>query len=197
MDDHVNLNVTDLASVGNLLEQHRSRLVQMVQRRMDPSLAVRIDPEEILHEAFLVACRKWIRYRSEPTISPYAWIYRIVLDCLIETWRRESRGIRDHRRDLPWPAQSSVQLALHLVDSATGPGTAVARDEIRERVKRMVEDLGENDHEILWMRHYDRLSFREAATILGISENAATVRYARAIRRLKDMWLQTEKGSEE
>jgi RNA polymerase sigma-70 factor (ECF subfamily) len=189
--------MTDLASVGRLLEQHRSRLLQMVRRRIDPGLAVRIDPEEILHEAFLVACRKWVRYRTDPTVSPYAWLYRIVLDCLIETWRRESRGIRDHRRDLPWPAHSSVQLALHLVDSITGPSSALAREEQLQRIKEMVEDLGESDHEILWMRHYDQLSFREAAAVLKISENAATVRYARALRRLRDKWLQTEKGSEE
>ena len=131
------------------------------------------------------------RYRTDPTISPYAWLYRIVLDTLIEAWRRESRSVRDHRRDLPWPAESSVQLALHLVDPATGPSTALARDELLERVKRTVEDLGENDHEILWMRHYDQLSFKEAAAVLGISENAATVRYARALKRLRDKWLQT------
>jgi RNA polymerase sigma-70 factor (ECF subfamily) len=82
------------------------------------------------------------------------------------------------------------------MDSGTSPSSALAREELQERVKWMVENLGENDHEILWMRHYDQLSFSEAATVLGISENAATVRYARAVRRLRDKWLQTEKGSE-
>ncbi len=196
MSDDEELNVVDLASVGNLLEQHRARLLQMVRRRIDPALAVRIDPEEILHEAFIVACRRWRRYRTDPTISPYAWLYRIVLDTLIEAWRRESRLVRDHRRDVPWPAESSVQLAFHLMDPATGPSTALARDELLERVRRTVENLSENDHEILWMRHYDQLSFKEAAAVLGIRENAATVRYARALKRLRDKWLQTASESD-
>ena len=38
------------------------------------------------------------------------------------------------------------------------------------------------------MRHYDGLSFGEAGAVLGVSENAATVRYVRALRRLKDVW---------
>ena len=59
MSGDADLNVADLAGVGNLLEQHRARLLQMVRRRIDPALAVRIDPEEILHEAFIVACRRW------------------------------------------------------------------------------------------------------------------------------------------
>jgi len=188
--------VADLAGVGNLLEQHRARLLQMVRRRIDPALAVRMDPEEILHEAFFAACRKWVNYCAQPTVSPYAWLYRIVLDTLIEVWRRETRAIRDHRRDLPWPAESSVQLALRLVDSATGPGSALAQHELLERVERTVKELGDNDHEILWMRHYDQLSFGEAAAVLGISENAATVRYARALRRLREKWLQMESGEE-
>jgi DNA-directed RNA polymerase specialized sigma24 family protein len=39
------------------------------------------------------------------------------------------------------------------------------------------------------MRHYDGLSFQDAALVLGVTENAATVRYVRALRRLKELWL--------
>jgi RNA polymerase sigma-70 factor (ECF subfamily) len=196
MSGDAELDVADVADLGRHLEQHRRSLHQMVRRRIDPALAVRIDPEEILHEAFLVACRRWPSYKANPTVSPYAWLYRIVLDTLIEVWRRESRLVRDLRRDLPWPVESSVQLALRLVEPAAGPSSALARDEMLELVKRTVESLAECDHEILWMRHYDQLSFKEAASVLGISENAATVRYARALKRLRDKWLQTVSESD-
>ncbi len=170
------------------MERYRARLLAVIRRRVDPALAVRIDPEEILHEAFLAACGKWESYCAQPTMSPYAWLYRIVVDCLIEVWRRESREIRDYRRDLPWPEQSSVHLGLHLVGSGTSPSNAVARKEIRQRIRASMDDMSPSDQEILWMRHHDQLSFKEAAMVLGISENAATVRYARALRRLKDRW---------
>jgi RNA polymerase sigma-70 factor (ECF subfamily) len=188
------LTVADMATLGKLLEEHRPRLSAMVRRRIDPALAVRIDPEEILSEAFLHACRKWSNYHKRPTMTPYAWLYRIVLDCLIDAWRREVRPRRDHRRDMPWPERSSIQLGLHLVASGTTPSEAAGREELRERVRLLMENLAEQHQEILWMRHYDQLSFKEAATVLGVSENAATVRYARALRRLKDNWPEDEKG---
>ncbi|MFV1969360.1 MAG: sigma factor-like helix-turn-helix DNA-binding protein, partial [Pirellulaceae bacterium] len=46
----------------------------------------------------------------------------------------------------------------------------------------------------LAMRHFDGLSFKEAAAVLGIEAGAARVRYARAIGRLKDLWLKLGPG---
>jgi RNA polymerase sigma-70 factor, ECF subfamily len=188
------LTVTDLATLGKLLEQHRSQLLAMLRRRMAPALAARIDPEEILSEAFLQARRKWAAFGREPANTPYAWLYRITLDCLIDAWRRETRARRDLRRDMPWPEQSSIQLGLGLVQRGTSPSEAVQRSELRERVRAVMGGLSHQDQEILWMRHSDQLSFADAGVILGITENAATVRYARALRRLKEKWFQAEKG---
>ena len=44
------------------------------------------------------------------------------------------------------------------------------------------------DREIVLLRGYDELSFQEIGELLDISENTATVRYVRALRRLKDLW---------
>jgi RNA polymerase sigma-70 factor, ECF subfamily len=194
MTERERLIMADLAGLANLFEQHRSRLLAMVERRIDPVLALRIAPEEILHEAFLAAARRWAAFRDQPTMTPYPWLYRIVLDALLEAWRRESRACRDPRRNIPWPQQSSVQLGLHLVNPGTSPSEAAIRQEMSERVRLAVELLDEGDQEILWMRHFDQLSFREAGMVLGISENAATVRYARALDRLRSLWSTAEKG---
>ena len=57
-----------------------------------PGLAVRIDAEEVLTEAFLEARRKWAQFQGRSGLTPYAWLYGIVHDCLIEAWRRQTRG---------------------------------------------------------------------------------------------------------
>ncbi len=57
-----------------------------------------------------------------------------------------------------------------------------------------MELLRESDREILWMRHFDQLTFPEAARVLGISESAATLRYVRALERLKKLWEQIDPG---
>jgi DNA-directed RNA polymerase specialized sigma24 family protein len=38
------------------------------------------------------------------------------------------------------------------------------------------------------MRHFDQLSFKEAALVLDIKETTATVRYHRALKKLRELW---------
>ena len=50
--------------------------------------------------------------------------------------------------------------------------------------------LKEKDREILWMRHFDELSYKEIAAVLDIAVNTAEQRYHRALGRLSDLWQQ-------
>ena len=95
-------SLAGMAELGRLLEEYRPKLLAVVQRRMDPALARRISPEDILSEAFLQARRRWPTFKEQDGTTPYAWLYRIVLDTMIEAWRRENRACRAPERELPW-----------------------------------------------------------------------------------------------
>jgi RNA polymerase sigma-70 factor (ECF subfamily) len=187
-------SVGELAALGKLLDEHGPKLLAMLRRRIDPALTPRLDADDLFSEVFLEARRKWARFRAEGTLTPYAWLYRITRDCLIAAWRRENRPCRAPDREMPWPDHSSVQLGLGLVGSDTSPSEAVARADLRERMRQALQLLRPRDQEILWMRHYDDLSFPEAGAVLGISEDAVTLRYVRALRRLKDLWQRLHGG---
>jgi RNA polymerase sigma-70 factor (ECF subfamily) len=180
-----------MTRLGQVFQTHQSRLLRMIERRIDPSLASRCDADDILNDAFVRAMEKWTQY-DPTTMSTYAWIYRITLDCLIEAWRSANAACRSIQLEEPWPERSSVQLGLGLVDSLTSPSEALDRKERHELVARAVQQLKPTDREILAMRHFDGLSYGEAGAILNISEHAATVRYARALLRLKQVWRQIE-----
>lgn len=179
----------DLATLASWYEEHRPRLLAMVQRRINPVLGPRLDAEDILSEAYLTAHARCSRGEQWPNISPYSWLCRIVRDRLLDAYRSAFCHCRDARRELPWPERSSMQLALGLIGTGEPDAEALAAD-LRERVAATLRRLGPRDQEILWMRHYDQLTFREAAEVLGITENAATVRYVRALQRLRDLWQQ-------
>jgi RNA polymerase sigma-70 factor, ECF subfamily len=189
-------SVAELAALGKLLEEHRGRLVAMVERRLDPALRARVSAEDIFQEAALLAQRRYIQFKTDGKMTAYAWLYRLALDALLEVWRRHNRSPRDVARDLPLPEQSSVQLGLGLVHTGTSPSSAAAREEVRQRVCQVVELLREKDRQVLWMRHQDGLSHIEVGQVLGISDNAAMVRYTRALKRFKDLWthLNARKG---
>jgi RNA polymerase sigma-70 factor (ECF subfamily) len=187
------MSVGDLAELNLLFETYRDRLLAMLRRRIDPALAVRLDAEDLLNETYILARRQW-DHPSRARMPPYPWLYRLAKDCLIEAWRRENRQRRSPDREQPWPERSSIQLALSLVDSASSPSKAVAREELQAGVCRAMEGLKPAEREILWMRHRDGLSYREAAAVLNISEDAAAQRYARALRKLKDRWRDSSQG---
>jgi RNA polymerase sigma-70 factor (ECF subfamily) len=182
-------SVADWAALGQLLEEHRPRLLTMVRRRLDPKLNPRLDAEEILSDAFLQAQRRWAVFQAQSELKPYPWLYRIVLDCLIEAWRHETRGPRDVHRQMPLPEQTSLQLGLGLVHPGTSPSEALARDELCQRVRLVMAQLKDSDREILLMRHFDDLSYADISGVLGIPESTAQQRYHRALGRLSDLWL--------
>ncbi len=184
---------SDLARLDRVLGEHRGRLLIMLRGRIDPALRPRIDAEEILQEVYLVARGKWVHAGMDPAVKPYPWLYRIALDTLIEAWRRQTRGCRDARLELPWPEYSSIQMGLDLVRAYTSPSEAFTRKEVGEQMRSALDRLKPDDRQILQMRHTDGLSFREVAAVLDITENAASVRYLRAIRRLRDVWKRTHR----
>ncbi|HJT32967.1 MAG TPA: sigma-70 family RNA polymerase sigma factor [Pirellulales bacterium] len=178
----------EMAALAAVWQDHRAKLLAMIQRRISPSLSSRLDPEDVLSEAFLEAQRKWPRFKAQASLTPYAWLYRVTLDTLIETWRRQNRACRSPEREMTWPVRSSVQLGLGLVSAVESPGHAADARELQEQMQQALDALRPVDREILLMRHHDDLTFREAAAILDIKETAANVRYLRALRRLKDVW---------
>jgi RNA polymerase sigma-70 factor (ECF subfamily) len=179
--------------LARVFKAHEPRLLAMVQRRIAPALAPRMDPEDILGEAFLRARLRWSK--RDQAMSPYAWLYRITLDCLIDAWRAANADGRSLRNEVPWPQESSAELGMGLVAPFTSPSAALARDELRERIAWAVQQLKPVDREILGMRHFDELSYQEAAAVLGIKGDAAMQRYARALRRLKRLWNEIEPPS--
>ena len=191
---------SSFANLGKMFEEYRTRLLAMLERRIDPSLALRVDPEDLLSEAFIAARMRWPSVAkemqsqsSDPSKLQYAWLYRVVLDTLIEVYRRHTRQKRDVRLDLPWPDASSIQLGFGLINQGTSPSEAVMRTELQQHVRNTVSLLKEPEREILWMRHTDQLSFHEIGVVLNITENAATVRYTRALRRLRELWQVLQK----
>jgi len=183
--------VSEIALLAKVFEEHRARLTEMIRRRMGTALASRLDPEDILGEAFLRARDRWSSH-NPALISTYSWLYRITLDALVATWRNANTAGRAIQREVSWPERSSVQLGLGLVGSTTSPSEALIKKEQRERIAWAVQQLKNEDREILAMHHFDELSYREVATILDITEDAAAQRYGRALLRLKRLWEKIE-----
>src|SRR5262245_19779255 len=59
---------------GLLLEQNRARLRRVVAFRLDPRLQGRIDPSDVVQEAYLEASARLAHYLRDPKMPFFLWL---------------------------------------------------------------------------------------------------------------------------
>ena len=83
-----------------------------------------------------------------------------------------------------------ISLGFHLLAHLTSPSQAAMRAEISSLLEEALEGMNAIDREVLALRHFEELTNKEVAEVLGIEQKAASIRYVRAIGRLKDVLTQ-------
>jgi RNA polymerase sigma-70 factor (ECF subfamily) len=194
----------DPDSWGRLLERHRARLRKLVALRLDPRLQGRVDPSDVIQEAYLDAARRLPEYAQEPERMPfYLWLRFLVGQRILELHRRHlgAQG-RDAGREVslyrgPMPEASSAAIAAQLIGRQTSPSQAAVRAERKLRLQEALNRMDPIDREVLVLRHFEQLTNGECARVLGLGESAATKRYLRALGRLKDILSALPDGRKE
>ena len=90
-------------------------------------------------------------------------------------------------REVPLSVESSAMLLQRLVGSGPTPSRVLAAREMRQNVQRAIERLKHDDREVILMRHFEGLTNKQVAQALEISPSGATMRYGRALFRLKEL----------
>lgn len=181
----------DAAARGALLVRHRDRLRRMVAVRLDPRLAARVDPSDVVQDTLAEAGRRLDAYLREQPIPFYPWLRQLAGERMAVEFRRHLLAARrsvDRETRLPaLPEGSVLALADQLLDRGTGPSEAARREERRVQVCRALEAMPEPEREVLALRYLEELSAREVGAILGVGEEAAKKRALRALRRLQEL----------
>jgi RNA polymerase sigma-70 factor (ECF subfamily) len=168
-----------------LFESHRERLRRMVHFRMDPRLFGRIDPEDVVQEIYLAAQQRLHAFRSDGHPLPL-WLRMVGQQTLIDLHRRHlGAGKRSAAKERAFA--NSQCLSGFVAGTLTSPSQAAIRDEWKKQLNEALESMDEIDREVLTLRHFEDLSNKEVAELLGIGENAASNRYVRALTRLKGL----------
>lgn len=181
----------DGAAINRLLERHRDALRRMVDLRMDPALARRVDASDIVQDVMVEANRRLEDYLQNPAMPFHLWLRHMARDRIIDAHRRHRVAARrslDRERPLVTgnaSDQSSLQLIAQLQDRELTPAAAATMHELERRFQEALDQLDDQDREVVLMRHFEQLSNSEVAQALGLSEPAAGMRYLRAMRRLR------------
>jgi RNA polymerase sigma-70 factor (ECF subfamily) len=189
----------DQARQGNtraadqLLAQHREPVRRMIDLRLDPAIAARVDASDVVQEVLLEASRRLDGYLREPSMPFHLWLRHIAKDHIIDAHRRhrqaQRRGVDREQPVVPaaFADHSSIELAAQFIDQELTPASAAMQQELQRRLHLAIAELDEDDREIVLMRHFEQLSNQDVAALLDLTEPAASMRHLRALRRLREL----------
>ena len=177
-----------------MFASYRVRLKKMIRLRLDRRLQGRLDASDVLQEAFLDIQKKADEFASRE-MTGYLWLRLITAERLLALHRHHlSAQMRDAAQEVSLhrggaPAATTHSLANLLLGRLTSPTEAAVRAERQLRLQEALNGMDALDREILALRHFEELSNSECAAILDLSKQAASNRYIRALKRLKEILL--------
>ncbi|MBP9088454.1 MAG: sigma-70 family RNA polymerase sigma factor [Kofleriaceae bacterium] len=152
----------------SLVKAHQRGVFYLVRRYV----RAEADAADVTQQAFVRAFRALAQYRGDAT--PRSWLYRIAINCAL-SW------LRDHKRE----AASEITDNM-LVTDATGASDLVEAQR-KTALRAAIAQLPPKQRQIVELRVFDDLSFREVAQIAECNENTAKVNFHHALRRLREL----------
>jgi RNA polymerase sigma-70 factor (ECF subfamily) len=182
----------DEVALAAVFDSHRTRLKRMVKLRLDRRLQGRIDASDVLQEAYLDLAQQLPEYAREPKVPFFLWLRLVTGQRLAQVHRRHL-GAAMRNADLEvslyqgaLPQASTMFLASQLMGRFTSVSEKAVRAEIQIKLQETLNAMDPTDREVLALRHFEELNNQETADVLGITSAAASKRYIRALKRLKD-----------
>lgn len=169
----------DRAALGVLLERDLPQIRAFVRRRLGGLLRRRGETQDYVHDAMIKVLEYGPRFVTADRSRFQALLARIVENHLRDQWDWHSAQRRAPARERPLPTET----VLH-IDAGTRPSEAASRGEVRDWIHLAMELLEPQDREVLILRQWDELTFPAIAERLGIAEDAARMRFRRALGRL-------------
>jgi RNA polymerase sigma-70 factor (ECF subfamily) len=137
------------------------------------------DALDLSQEAFARA------YRARESLDPdrpfYAWLYQIVRRLCFNHLRDRRTRYRRLEQATPWLAEQAGAKA-----AANDPGRAAERSELRARLEAAIDELPEREREVLVLKEFEGLRYREIADLLGIPIGTVMSRLYSARRSLAE-----------
>ena len=179
---------------AQLFLAHQPRLLNVARRHLPPALAARLSPEDIVQDTLADACQKLDFFEQRPEVPLYCKLRLLVLQQITSMARYHLQSQkRDAGKEIAVAEgnQSTARLNWNaFADTATGQFTRLAREDRHALLHQAIDALSETDRQIIELRVFDGMSNSECAEAIGIEQKAASIRYVRALQRLRQLLTQ-------
>lgn len=170
----------DESALTTLLEKHQTQIFHYILSK--------IKNREIANDVFQDTFIKVIRtlksgnYNEEGKFLP--WVMRIAHNLVIDYFRRESK-VRMISESSSFSDEFNIFSTVK--DDGLNVEQQIAKSEIENQVTGFIQHLPENQKEILMMRIYQDMSFKEIAELKSISINTALGRMRYAVMNIRKL----------
>jgi RNA polymerase sigma-70 factor (ECF subfamily) len=157
---------------------------------MDPRLAVRVDPSDVVQDTLIEAARRLSDFLRQEAIPFYPWLRNLAAERLIQLQRFHIRAKRRSvNREERGPSHlsdaSAAKLASYILSGHHDPLSRLHKAEMLQRVRAALDELPERDREVLIFRYLEQLSIAETAAVLNVNNAVVKMRHLRALERLR------------
>jgi RNA polymerase sigma-70 factor (ECF subfamily) len=178
----------DTQATDAIFRQCRDYLLLVASREIDVRLKAKLAPSDLVQTTLVRAAENFHQFRGESQEALFGWVRTIL--------RHELGGMTRHyvrarKRDVT--REQRYERGSRFDDQATGsavdrhltPATEAQLDEEAQLLRQAMLRLTDAYRQVLLMRNWERLSFREIAHRLDRSENAIKKLWARALVALE------------
>lgn len=137
--------------------------------------------EDLFQETFIKVIQSLKKHKYKDNGKFVSWIIRIAHNLVIDHFRKEKQintcNNEDYEADLfnssKFSAKNIEQLMVH--------------DQIIKDVRKLIDELPDDQREVVVLRHYGQLSFKEIAEQTDVSINTALGRMRYALINMRKM----------
>lgn len=162
------------AALETLIVRHKQKVYSFIYSKVyDKDVA-----EDIFQDTFIKVIRTLKRgaYNEEGKFLP--WVMRISHNLVIDYFRKNNRMPK-------FDNAGEFSIFSVLSDSSLNAEKSIIKEQVENDVRRLVEELPEDQKEVLLMRIYNDMSFKEISDRTGVSINTALGRMRYALINLR------------
>ena len=167
----------ELDALGELFERHHGPLFGFLVKFTGHRNAA----EDIAQTVFQRMLKYRHTYRDDGSFT--AWMYHLARRCAADHFRKSNAA----------PTATDPADFRQVADDSPNAGDRAASRDDHALLHSALGCLDRDDREVLLLSRFQELSFNEIAAVLECSVGAAKVRAHRALRALRDIYLQLQK----
>ncbi|MBB4119617.1 RNA polymerase sigma-70 factor (ECF subfamily) [Mesonia hippocampi] len=162
------------ASLATLIDRYQQRIYNFIfSKVLDRDLT-----EDIFQDTFIKVIRnlKHRKYNEEGKFLP--WVMRIAHNLIIDHFRQSNRMPK-------FDGKGDFNIFSVLEDEHLNAEKQMVKSQIENDVRKLIDELPEDQREVLLMRIYKDMSFKEIANKTDVSINTALGRMRYALINLR------------